>query len=89
MMKSIIKGQTKMNLELVSYEGMLKRIEIVMGDLMLCIIDAALFLSSALICTTNMKPKILDIPALGFVGFVAAVGFGIYILIEIVKRKKK
>ena len=36
-----------------------------------------------------MKPKILDIPALGFVGFVAAVGFGIYILIEIVKRKKK
>ena len=89
MMKSVIKGQTKMNIEVVAYEAIMKRIEIVMGDLMLCVIDAALFLSSALICTTNMQPKILEIPALGFVGFVAAVAFGVYILVAIIERRKR
>lgn len=87
-MKTFIKGNTKVNLEFVDYEKIIKRFEKIVGDVIVCIITAAILLSSSLICMTNMKPQILGIPALGFVGFVAAVIMGIYLIIEILRRRK-
>jgi len=88
-MKTIIKGHTKLNIEMVGYEKVLKRLESITGDLIVCIITAAVLLSSSLICLTDMNPKLLGIPALGFVGFVAAIVMGVYLIIEIMRRRKK
>ena len=87
LMKAVIKGQTKMNIEPVGFEPLMKRVEDMVGDMILCIIAASMILSSSLICTTNMQPKILEIPALGFVGFVGAFAMGVYLIVKIHRRK--
>lgn len=87
-MKTLIKGNTKLNIEIEGYEAILKRFDRIVGDMIVCIITAAILLSSSLICMTDMNPKILGIPAIGFIGFVAAVIMGIYLIIEIYRRKK-
>ena len=56
--------------------------------MILCIIMASVIISSAMICTTNMQPQVLGIPALGFAGFVGAFGMGIFLIITIHKRRK-
>lgn len=89
LMKSVIKGQTKVNVEPVGIDPLMRRVEIMVGDLILCIIMASTIISSSLICTTNMQPRILDIPILGFAGYLGAFGMGIYLIITIHKRRKK
>ena len=88
MMKSVIKGQTKLNIEPVGFEPLMKRVEILVGDMILCIIMASLIVSSSLLCTTNMQPQILGIPALGFLGFLTALIMGVILIITINKRRK-
>ena len=88
MMKSVIKGQTKINIEPVGFDSLMRRVEILVGDMILCIIMASVIISSAMICTTNMQPQVLGIPALGFAGFVGAFGMGIFLIITIHKRRK-
>lgn len=39
-----------------------------MNRLIVCVLIAALVMGSSLICTTKMKPMIMGIPALGFLG---------------------
>ncbi len=87
-MKTLIKGNTKLNVEIEGYEAIIKRFEKIVGDVIVCIITAAILLSSSLICMTDMQPKILEIPAIGFFGFVAAFIMGVYLIIEIFRRKK-
>lgn len=88
-MKTLIKGQTKVNIEPVGLDPMLARIETMVGDMILCIIMASVIISSSLICTTQMQPQILHIPVLGFAGYVGAFGMGIYLIVTIHKRRKK
>ena len=42
----------------------------------------ALLISSSIICTTDMKPRILGIPALGFFGYVLAFIICLYVFIR-------
>ena len=42
----------------------------------------ALLISSSIICTTDMKPKILGIPALGFFGYVLAFIICLYVFVR-------
>jgi ubiquinone biosynthesis protein len=42
----------------------------------------ALLISSSIICTTDMKPRILCIPALGFFGYVLAFIICLYVFIR-------
>ena len=68
-----MKGQTKVNLDLHAGEdvsNLLRRVtrNIVMGPWVM-----ALLISLGIICTTDMKPKFLGIPALGAFGYFIAV----------------
>ena len=42
----------------------------------------ALLISSSIICTTEMQPRLLGIPALGFFGYVLAFAICLYIFIR-------
>ena len=46
----------------------------------LCI--AALLMSSAIICTTNMQPQVMGIPVLGAAGFIFALGCSIFLVLR-------
>nr|WP_317379106.1 AarF/UbiB family protein [uncultured Faecalimonas sp.] len=83
-----LKGQTKVNLDLhVSgeLERLLRRLvrNIVMGLWVM-----ALLISSSIICTTDMKPKICGIPALGAFGYVSAFIIVMYVFLKHIFSKK-
>ncbi|MCL1829090.1 MAG: AarF/UbiB family protein [Oscillospiraceae bacterium] len=87
MLKMAVRGQSKLNLEFIGSEEPLRKLSGIMNRLIIGIIDAALILSSSLICLTDMQPQILDIPLPGFIGFTAAVLLGIWLIIGFGKNK--
>lgn len=87
-LKMTIKGQTKLNLELTGSEEPLGNIDRMVNKIIVCIITAALLISSSTICTTDMTPKMLGIPLLGALGYLAALVLGGWLLFSVMRRKK-
>lgn len=87
-LKMAIKGQTKLNLELTGSEEPLGNIDRMVNKIIVCIITAALLISSSNICTTDMSPKMLGIPILGALGYLAALILGGWLLFSVLRRKK-
>lgn len=83
-----IKGQTKLNLELIGSEEPLAIINKMVNKIIICIITAALLVGSCLICTTDMTPKILGIPALGMLGFFASIVLGGWLMWKILRKNR-
>ena len=76
------RGQTRINLDMHSSDqlsGLLHRLvrNIVMGLWVM-----ALLISSSIVCTTDMKPRILGIPALGVLGYLFAVIIVLYTIVR-------
>ena len=76
------RGQTMINLDMHSSDqlsGLLHRLvrNIVMGLWVM-----ALLISSSIVCTTDMKPRILGIPALGVLGYLFAVIIVLYTIVK-------
>lgn len=81
-MKGHMKGRTKMNLELHTASDLDLLLRRLVRNMVIGLWVTALLISSSIICTTNMKPKMLGIPALGFFGYVIAFMIVIYVLIR-------
>lgn len=88
LLKMTVKGQTKINLGITEAAEPLQAVNKMVDKLVIGIIDAALLICSSLICTTNMTPKILNIPVFGALGYAAALVLGIWLLYKIMKAKK-
>lgn len=71
-LKMTMSGQTKVNLDLTGSEEPLRRLDQMINKFILAVLVAALLLGSSTICTTQMTPKIMEIPLLGFIGYVVA-----------------
>lgn len=84
----LLKGHTKINLELIGSEKPLAAISKMINRLVFGIIVAALLIGSSFLATTNMNPKILGIPALGFIGYLVSVILGFWIIIQMIKQDK-
>lgn len=52
------------------------------GRVSLALISVGLFLGSSILCTTNMEPKILEVPVLGVLGYIGAFILGVYVIIQ-------
>lgn len=71
-LKMTMSGQTKVNLDVTGSEEPLRRIDKMINKLILAVLCAAILLGSSTICTTNMQPKIFEIPLLGVLGYLIA-----------------
>ena len=83
LIKNTLRGQIRINMGLEGSKSLMDDFHKVMNELIVCIITAALLVASSLICTTDMAPKLLGIPALGFMGYVLALALGIYLIFDI------
>jgi ubiquinone biosynthesis protein len=81
-LKMSVKGQTRINMELHKSDDFSKMANKLLDKLIVCILIASLLVSSSLISTTNMQPKFFGIPALGFLGYIAAFILSIWLLIS-------
>jgi ubiquinone biosynthesis protein len=87
LMKNTLRGQTKVNLDLTGSKEPLAILNAMVTKLIVSILAASLLLGSSIVSTTNMSPKTLGIPTLGFVGYVAAMVLSIWLIITS-KRKQ-
>ncbi len=71
-LKEYLSGESRMNLRLNLSQPTVVIIRAAVRNLVIGMCIAALLVGSAILCTTDMSPKIFGIPALGFLGFFIA-----------------
>ena len=82
LLEEILRGDTKFNLVLETNDELTKVAYALVRNIVIGLGIAALLLASAILCTTDMQPQILGIPALGFFGFVFAIGFSAFLVLR-------
>ena len=85
--KMLSKGTAKVNLDLTMSDSMNSKVDRMLNKIILTIMNAAILVGSSLICTTDMKPQVLGIPTLGFVGYMLAVILGIWLIASMLRKK--
>ena len=90
-LKEHLEGQSVVNIDLHSSEDLTNVISAAIRNIVVGLCVAALLIASSVICTTDMTPKILGIPALGFAGYAFAMVLSIFLTVRYLwsKRKKR
>ena len=90
-LKEHLEGQSVVNIDLHSSEDLTNVISAAIRNIVVGLCVAALLIASSVICTTDMTPKILGIPALGFAGYAFAIVVSIFLTVRYLwsKRKKR
>lgn len=83
------KGQLKLNLRLVDSNNLLPTLDKMVDRIVVCILIAALLLGSSVICTTKLKPMLLDIPLLGLAGFFLAFCLSLWLFYKMLWSNNK
>ena len=83
-----LKGQTRVNLDLHASKELERLLRRLVRNIVMGLWVMALLISSSIICTTDMKPKIWGIPALGAFGYLIAFGIVMYVFLKHIFSKK-
>ena len=82
------KGQAKVNLDLQVTDDLAQLLRRLVRNIVMGLWVMALLISSSIICTTDMTPKVLGIPALGAFGYLLAFVIVLYVFIKhMISRK--
>lgn len=82
MMHGYLKGQAKVNLDIQVTDELARLLRRLVRNIVMGLWVMALLISSSIICTTDMTPKILGIPALGAFGYLLAFIIVMYVFIK-------
>lgn len=83
-----LKGQTKVNLDLHASPELARLLRRMVQNIVMGLWVMALLISSSIICTTDMRPKIWGIPALGAFGYLIAFVIVMYVFLKHLFSKK-
>ena len=83
----LMKGQTRVNLDLHASNDLALFLRRLVRNVVMGLWVMALLISSSIICTTNMSPKICGIPAIGAIGYLFAFAIVMYVLIKHILSK--
>ena len=89
LMDEFMKGQSKVNLDLRVSKDLAFLLRRLVRNIVMGLWVMALLISSSIICTTDMKPKFLGIPALGAFGYFIAVIIVFYVFAKHIFSKRK
>ncbi|MCH4221614.1 MAG: AarF/UbiB family protein, partial [Eggerthellaceae bacterium] len=78
----LMKGELSVRVEPRELEKPMSKLESTIDRLTLGMITAGLFIGSSMLCMTQMEPRILGIPAIGFLGFLGALILSLYIVFK-------
>lgn len=76
------KGQTRINLDLHVTKDLSELLRRLVRNIVMGLWVMALLISSSIICTTDMSPKIMGIPAIGAFGYLFAFVIVLYVFIK-------
>lgn len=84
------KGQLRVGISIADLkETILPDVNQIVDRIVVCVLIAALLVGSSIVCTTNMKPKFLDIPLLGFAGFFVSFCLSLWLFYKMIFHPKK
>ena len=86
------KGELQINMQLKNIEDPVNALRRSVERMEMGIITAGLFVGSSLLCQTDMEPRVLGIPIIGFLGFACALVLAVYLvwkLFEAERAKRK
>ena len=81
-LQGYMKGQTRVNLDLHVSKDLAELLRRLVRNIVMGLWVMALLISSSIICTTNMKPKLWGIPAIGAIGYLMAFVIVMYVFIK-------
>ena len=84
-----VKGQTKVNLDISGSEAPLKRIDSMVNRIIAAVIIMSLIIGSSLLCLTEIRPMVGDIPLLAMLGYILAGVIGGILVFFMIRKKKK
>ena len=88
-LEEYLKGQARINMELDSTRKFSQLMRRLVRNLVMGLWVMALLISSSIICTTDMQPRLLGIPALGFFGYMLAFVICLYVFIRHLLTRNK
>ena len=86
-MKEYLAGHGRMTLRLETSEELSQLVYSSIRSLVIGMCIVALLIASSILCLTDMTPRILGIPFLGFFGYLVAFGSSLYFLVRFFIRK--
>ena len=84
-MSMLTRGQLRMNLDLAGSEDPMRDMARAADRLTMGIIIAGLFIGSSVVYYARIKPVIFGIPVIGFLGYLVALGLGLWLVRQIVR----
>lgn len=82
------KGHLKLHMDLGAETKLAAQLRAGLDHFSLVLMAAALFLGSCVLCLTELAPKLLGVPLLGLVGFVVGIAIMVFVLVDIVRKRK-
>lgn len=76
------RGQTSINFDMHASDELARLLHRLVRNIVMGLWVMALLISSSIVCTTDMTPKILGIPALGVMGYVFACIIVLYTIVK-------
>ena len=76
------RGQTRINLDMHASDELARLLHRLVRNIVMGLWVMALLISSSIVCTTDMSPKILGIPAIGVMGYVFACIIVLYTIVK-------
>lgn len=86
-LKNLVKGRVKINLEFTGYEGLMRSLNETILNVVFAVFSCVLFIGSCILCTTDVQPQAGGMPLMSLIGFVVSIALGIYAVQCMVKRK--
>ena len=78
-LKDVVKGNIKINLELMGYDSLMNSLSIMIRNIILAIFSCVIFTGSCVLCMTEIGPSTKSgMPLISAVGFLFSIALGIY-----------
>ena len=88
-MHMLTRGQLRMNLDIAGTEDPFEDLGHIVDRLTLGIIAAGLFIGSSVVYYARIQPVIFGIPVIGFLGYLVALGIGLYVAHEVLSENRR
>jgi len=86
-LNSIIKGRTKINLELTGYQDLMRDFNDLTRNVVLAIFACVIFFGSCILCLTDIQPQTVDgLPIVAVFGFIFSIALGVYTVKRMTKK---
>ncbi len=86
-LKMAIKGQTKINIDLTSADEPVRRVDLIMDKLLICLLSASFIIGSSIICISDITPRLYGVPVLGWAGYMIAFLLAGWLIKKIIRKK--